>query len=140
MVSNIEGNDLELAVQGIPIGCADTIDLTLTTASTSAVCRDSGGWGQSVPGQHTWGASTGGLIRLATGVDAANNVTYTNLRKLQVDRTRVELKFGTDISGDEVATGFAYITETKATSPANGAATFTVSFVGDGPLTFTTNP
>jgi predicted secreted protein len=136
---NIQGNDLTLILDGIDIGCADTIDFTITTATTSAVCRADGGWAQTVPGQHSWTASTGGLIRLATGADAADNKTYTDLRKLQIARTLVTLKFGTDISGDEVATGQAIITSTKATSPANAAATFTVDFQGTGPLTFSTN-
>lgn len=138
-VQTINGVDLVLKSNDVEIGCAQDIDVTITTATSGATCRASGGWKQTVAGEHSWTASTSGLIRIATGTDAAGNVTYKSLRALQISRTPVELTFGSDVVGDEVATGMAVITETVATSPISGAATFTVSFEGDGPLTFSTN-
>lgn len=139
-VTNVNGVDLTLSVDGIIIGCADGIDLTITTATSEATCRATGGWTETVAGRHSWTASTGGLIRIATGTNAANEKTYQDLVALQIARTLVELRFGTPTTGGDVYTGNAIITSTKATSPSDGAATFTVDFAGTGPLTTTTNP
>lgn len=140
MIQTISGIDLTLKVDGIEIGCADSIDVTITTATSEATCRASGGWTESVAGRHSWSASTSGLIRLATLTDAAGNKTYKDLVALQIARTPVEIVFGTDIAADTVYTGSAIITSTKATSPSDGAATFSVDFTGSGPLVPSVNP
>lgn len=139
-VSNVSGADLTLYLDTIEIGCADSIDFTITTATSEATCRASGGWAETVAGRHSWTANTGGLIRIATGADAATNKTYQDLVALQIARTPVTLKFGTDTTGGAVYTGQAIITSTKATSPADAGATFTVDFAGTGPLITSTNP
>lgn len=138
-ISNVSGADMSLYVDGIEIGCSDSIDFTITTATSEATCRASGGWTETVAGRHSWAATTGGLIRIATGTDAASNKTYQDLVSLQIARTPVTLKFGTDTTGGDVYTGTAIITSTKATSPADAGATFAVDFAGSGPLTKTTN-
>lgn len=138
-ITNVSGADLTLYVDGTEIGCADSIDFTITTATSEATCRASGGWTETVAGRHSWTANTGGLIRIATGADKAGNKTYQDLVALQIARTPVTLKFGTETSGGDVYTGQAVITSTKATSPADAGATFTVDFAGSGPLTTTTN-
>lgn len=139
-IQKISGVDLTLKADGIEIGCAGAIDLTITTATSSATCRASGGWEETVAGRHSWNASTGGIIRLATGTDAATNKTYADFTALQIARTPVELIFGTGISGDTIYTGTAIITSTKATSPEDGgAATWAIDFLGNGPLVPSTN-
>lgn len=138
-VQTIAGTDMVLSANEIEIGCAQDIDVTITTATSSAACRASGGWAQAVAGQHSWTASTSGLVRIATAGDAATNMTYANLRALQIARTPVSLEFGSEVVGDTKMSGTAIITETKVTSPLSGAGTFTVSFEGNGPLVITTN-
>jgi predicted secreted protein len=136
----LSGIDLEIKVNGVAIGCASDINVSLTTAMSSAACRQSGGWASNVPGQHSWTADTSGIIRLATGGDKATNRTFTDLVGLQIARTPVAVEFGSAISGDTKYTGTAYISDTKPTSPLDGAATFSVSLVGDGPLVPSVNP
>jgi predicted secreted protein len=130
----VSGIDLTLSAQGAEIGCADSINLSIDTATSTAACRASGGWQENVAGQHSWTADTSGIIRIATGTDKAGNRTYADLTALQLARTPVTLVFGTATSGDTKYTGTAIITSTKATSPLDGAATFTVAFLGTGPL------
>lgn len=136
----LSGIDLELSVNGVAIGCADTINVSIDTAMSSAACRQSGGWASNVPGQHSWTADTSGIVRLATGSDKATNRTFTDLAALQLARTPIDIVFGSSISGDTKYTGKAYISNTKPTSPLDGAATFSVSFIGDGPLVPSVNP
>jgi predicted secreted protein len=138
-VTNVSGTDLTIYVDSIEIGCSDSIDFTISTATSDAACRAAGGWTEVVAGRHSWSSSTGGLVRISTGQDKAGNKTYQDLVALQIARTPVMLKFGTSIAGGDVYTGMAIITSSKATSPAGAGATFTVDFTGTGPLTSTTN-
>jgi len=138
-VQTISGIDLIISVEGTPIGCADTINMSIDTATSTAACRASGGWAESVAAQHSWNADASGIQRVATGTDKAGNKTYSDLTALQLARTVVDIVFGTSIVGDTKYTGTAIITSTKATSPLDGAATFTVSFLGTGPLVASVN-
>lgn len=139
-ITNVLGVDLVLKANGIEIGCAQSIDVDIKTATTSAVCRADGGWEQTIAGRHSWTASTSGLIRVAIGDAIATNMTYADLTALQITRTPVTLIFGTSHTGDHTLTGTALITDTKATSPLDGGATFTISFTGTGPLVQSINP
>lgn len=139
MIQNTTGIDLKLKVNSIELGCAQAINLNLKTATSSAVCRGDGGWDQAIAGRHSWTADTSGLIRFTTGTDVVTNVTYRDLLALQKARTVVTVVFGTTIVGDSIETGTALITDIKATSPLDGAATFTVSLQGTGPLVTTVN-
>jgi predicted secreted protein len=139
-VINVNGIDLTLSLNGAEIGCADTITMALSTATSTAACRASGGWAENVAGQHSFTLGTGGLIRIATGTDATGNRTYADLMALQIARTTVTFSFGTAIAGGTKYSGTAIITSNEATSPIDGAATFSVSLVGTGPLLVTTNP
>ena len=139
-VQTISGIDLLLKVNGVAIGCAQSIDVEVKTDTTSATCRASGGWAESVGGRHSFMASTNALYRIATGTDAATNVTAANLMALQIARTPVAIEFGSAVAGDQKMAGNAIITSVKYTAPESGAATASVSFEGTGPLTFTTNP
>jgi predicted secreted protein len=130
----LSGIDLELSVNQIPIGCASDISVSIETQMSSAACRQSGGWASNVPGTHSWTAESGGIIRVATAGDKATNRTFADLVALQLARTPIDLVFGSAISGDTKYTGKAYIGSAKPTSPLDGAATFSVSFIGDGPL------
>lgn len=139
MVQTLSGIDMLLKVGAIAIGCAQKIDVDVKTKTSSAVCRASGGWEESVAGAHSWTASTDGLMRIATGTDAATNVTAANLLQLEVSRTVVAISFGSPTVGDSIISGNAIITGVKISAGLDGAATFTVSFQGTGPLTFTPN-
>ena len=136
---SLSGIDMVLKVGTVIIGCAQKIDVAVKTATSSAACRASGGWEEHVAGRHSWTAGTDGLVRIATGTDAALNVTATNLLALQIARTVVSLTFGSPIVGDQLLTGNAVITDWKVSAGIDGAATFTVSFQGTGPLTPTVN-
>ena len=138
-VQNINGIDLKLKVNGIELGCAQAINLNVKTATSKAVCRGDGGWEQSIAGRHSWGTDTSGLIRFTSGSDVATNVTYNDLLALQKARALVTVVFGTAIVGDTIETGTAIITDIKATSPLDGAATFTVTLEGSGPLVASVN-
>ena len=138
-ISTLSGIDVILKVNAIPIGCAQKIDLDLKTATSSAACRASGGWEDTVAGRHSWTASTDVLYRISSGTDVPLNVTAAQLIALEIARTVVAVEFGSAVSGDTKYTGNAIITGVKVSAGLDGAATASVSLQGTGPLTSTVN-
>lgn len=133
-VTNIAGLEMAILLNGVPVGCADNIGLTLTTAMSTAACRAAGGWAENIAGQHSWGASVSGILRVATGTDASGNRTGADIALLQINRTPVTVVFGSPITGDTKYTGTALISEYAPSGPLEGAGTFSATLVGSGPL------
>ena len=133
-VINVSGVDISLRLNGIEVGCASSVTLSLTTAMNAAACKATGGWDENVPGRHSWTADVDGLVRVATGTDIAGNRTYTDIMGLQIARTPVTVVVTSAITGDTMYTGTAYLTSTSKSAPLDGNATFTSSLVGSGPL------
>ena len=138
-VSTLSGIDAILKVNAIAIGCSQKIDIDLKTATSSAVCRASGGWEETVAGRHSWTGSTDVLYRITSGTDIPLNMTATQLIALEIARTVVAVEFGSAVSGDTKYTGSAIISGVKISAGLDGAATASVTLQGTGPLVGTIN-
>lgn len=138
-VSTLSGIDVILKVNSIAVGCSQSIDIDLKTATSSAACRASGGWEDTVAGRHSWTGSTSVLYRISTGTDIPLNMTATQLIALEIARTVVSVEFGSAVVGDTKYTGSAIIEGVKITAGLDGAATASVTLKGTGPLVATVN-
>ena len=138
-ISTLSGIDVILKVNAIAIGCSQKIDIDLKTATSSAACRASGGWEDTVAGRHSWTGGTDVLYRITTGTDVPLNMTATQLIALEIARTVVAIEFGSAIVGDTKYAGNAIITGVKISAGLDGAATASVSLQGTGPLVATVN-
>ena len=139
MTNTLSGIDVILKVNAIAIGCSQKIDIDLKTATSSAACRASGGWEETIAGRHSWTGSTDVLYRISTGADIPLNMTIAQLMALEVSRAIVAVEFGSATTGDTKITGNAIITGVKVSAGLDGAATGSVSLQGTGPLVFSVN-
>lgn len=138
-IQKLDASDVTLDLNGKPFGCSTSAGLSVDTDMDEASCQASGAWKEFIPGTHGWGLDADALARIATGTDAAANVTFTDLLRLQIAKTLIPVSFGTTISGDARFEGNAYIKSFKQNRPEKGKVTFSVSLQGTGPLNIVDN-
>lgn len=138
-IQKLDASDVTLELNSLPFGCSTSAGLSVETDMDEASCQASGAWKEYIPGAHGWNMDVDALARVATGADAAANLTYADLLALQIAKTLIPVSFGTDISGDVRFVGDSYIKSFKMNRPETGKVTFSVSLQGTGPLTTEVN-
>ena len=126
------GTMMNIYLDGVALGCSNSFDLNENMAEIDTTCNDSAGWKDVLPGLRDWSVSADGIVTLG----GATSAEY--LHGLVTNRTQVNLKMSTDVSGDAYWHGSAYITNLTITAPMEDKVTFSCSFVGDGVLTAST--
>lgn len=85
------------------------------------------------PGSYTWTLDTSALVAVKeTG--SSQNDTFSIMEKYFA-KEAVSVEFTTDVAGDIIITGSAYLTECSVAAPTDGSATFSVTATGDGDVT-----
>lgn len=135
MASIINAVDVLFSVDGVPVGCVSSADLTIDRDMDVSTCGASGGWEQVSPGIRRWSASVNSIYREFTSAELATNVSFANALDMLVDGTLVELTFGKPGTGSTRYIGSAYINQVKYTHPESGAVTWSASFTGNGAIT-----
>jgi predicted secreted protein len=139
-IVNIASVDIDLSVNGSLIGCAQSMSLEEAVETTSAACRASGKWKESVSGVNSFSASLDGLVRVTSGTDIPLNTTYKELTDLKDAGVPVTIAFGPALKGAYRRVGNALITGVNTTAGDTGFATFSLSLEGTGPLAWVQNP
>lgn len=134
-----QGYNLQIAIGGIVIGCAQTVSFGRQAEVKDATCSASQGTKQSILGQKSYTMSADGLQRVATGADVATNVTLVTLETAFEAKTLLDFEFGTDTIGANKTAGTAYIQSLTKTGGAKDEAKFSVTFEVTGPVTDTLN-
>lgn len=130
MASLLNATDVVVRIDNVVVGCAQSVDITVSRALDPATCSASGGWAQSSPGERSWSGSIGAVARtFETGEEAAN-ISYDDLLTILTDGTKVELEFS--LGTTKRYGGFAYVSELAFSKPETGVCTWNASFTGDG--------
>lgn len=103
--------------------------ISFTMDVRDASTKDSGGYKESLEGQRSFTIECEGM----TALDASNG--FEELYAIWVARDTVTVKFGTDVSGDQVYSGTCYITSLSMDSGVEDSSSFSVSFEGTGAIT-----
>ena len=103
------------------IACGTNATLSLTNEMIETVCKDNDGARTAIPGQQSVGMTVDGLT-------AYNNVGRSHLFTAAKVKTKLTLRYGTGVSGDQYVQVDAYITSFEETAPLNDSTSFSVSF------------
>ena len=125
----INGTSLLVYAAGTAIAYSTSCTVNVNNAMIDVTSKDSEGWTDNLPGLRDWSIDVEGLVAL----DSSTNAEY--ISGLVADRTRVMLKFSTNVSGDGYWHGYAYVTSFSMSAPMEDKITFSASFAGDGALT-----
>lgn len=128
----VAGIDVVFSVDGQPVGCAKTTTLNVSRAELSTTCKQSGGTEEISLGALSWGGSGENIMLIGSDVD------WEDFYNLLLNKTKFEMSFGTNQTGDKVFRGDAYLTTYTLTAGDSDMATFSYDFKGTGPLTFFT--
>jgi len=124
-----KGKNLRIKVDGETVYHATECSFTTTRELESIASKDTNGE-KKTPGNYTWGLSTNALVA-DKAVASSQNDTKSILDAFQAGNT-VSVEFTTDVEGDIVISGDAYIESCNITAPVGGSATYDASFSGDG--------
>ncbi|WP_119792043.1 hypothetical protein [Flavobacterium anhuiense] len=87
-----------------------------------------------IPSNYSWTGSTEALLsNLPTG--DVEHVTFDDILALKLAGTQIDIDFTTDVTGDIIYTGKAFIENAGITSTVGESVKVTVSFRGNGDLT-----
>jgi hypothetical protein len=128
----VKGRELLLSVDGVSVGCANSVEFNSSYELVQAACRESGAFYDAEPGSFTATLSVEGLMKIDTPADATQN-RYYDLAHLHMNQTKIAWVFGTEVSGEEEWSGFAYITSYSQSAPQedNGTYSIELAVVGD---------
>lgn len=132
-------NGLEISLNGIVVGCAQTVSWGASRTEIVAKCFANGGTKVTRPGEKSYELSVEALARVATGQDAAGNFTFANLEQLFEDGTIFNFEVGDDEIGGTKKSGTCYVLNYKESSNIDGETTWSADFSVTGDVTYTTN-
>jgi predicted secreted protein len=128
----IPGRLIGLKVNGIFISCELSCDFNFQAEMLPASAIDSAAWKEFIAGIRSWSMGVSGqLLAEAVGADFKTilNSFFTRIPVLVIWGTRPSATTQLSMSGSALVSGGS------ATGPNKGAATYTITFQGTGPLT-----
>ena len=129
-----EGTTMRIKIGGKTLFHETDCSLSSSIAFKDVASKDTSGV-ISIPGAQTWSISTNSLV--AESALAAQEDLKT-LYATHVGKTKVTVEFTTDVSGDVVFTGQAYIETYNLKSTHEETVTGDFNFKGDGDLSMGT--
>lgn len=130
-VNVIKGYDVGLYLGTILVGCADDISLDVSVAEDETSCRATTGNSRVKtyePGAVDITASVSGVTRVATGTDAATNVTAENILDGTLAGTKYEFRFSVGAGTGAVRyTAPGFFTKATISGAQEGNGTFSAS-------------
>ena len=131
-IGSLNGTNMLLYIGGTAIAGSKTCEYQLTHSPRETTTKDDGGVESFAEGKRGWNAKTDGLVILP-----GSGTTFSALFAAWKNRTKVSIKFSTEVSGDKYYTGLGYIKDLSQNAPDNASATYSVSFDGTGDMTET---
>lgn len=128
----LNGTGIGLYCAGTLLAYATSHTLNVNVATIDVTNKDSAGWTDILPGLRDWSIDVDGFL----AYDSTTNAEY--LYTLVSGRTRLMVKFGNNVSGDDYWHGYVYITSFTLSAPLEDGVTFSASLAGDGVLTKST--
>lgn len=130
----INGNRLLIFIDNVAIGCTDNCQLSSTKETIDATCKDNDGDRQVLSGSQSWTITCTGKWDFASPLGpqqlyaAHKNGTSVGIKMAITDAA------GTEESGKSHFYGYARLQGFNIAGPLNAAATFDLTYEGDGPL------
>jgi predicted secreted protein len=139
-MGKINGKDFQLFIDNDPatsggevaVGCSNNIELTIDVTMLEGVCRDDNGWQDRQAGTKSWQANVTGFVVYT------NTFNVEEIYDIMAAGTKVRAKFTTNISGDLILEGDAYINNFTQTGEIDGFMTYSFSLMSTGELTKST--
>lgn len=128
----VPGKNIIFSVDGVAVGCSKDAKITMDRAVLEASCKESAGTKEVTLGNFSWEMSTENIYKIGSAV---NLITLFNLLK---NGTKVNVSWGTNLTGDQIFTGQAYCNKLDASGPVADNAGFSASFTGTGDLILST--
>lgn len=134
----IRGKDISFTLNGYVVGCAEDVDIEITTSminATTKCAKDGNGVVNEVnlPNVNSYKFSGNGNVPQSTsqGYDV---YSFQQLALAQMQQLKLYATWG--IPGTNLFYGMdVYLTSSKLTSPVEDVAKFTFDAVGTGPIT-----
>jgi len=123
----------------VVIACSTSCTLTLNQAMTEATCKDADSWTSQIEGQKSWEISVDALYTEEDSITAGFRgladliITGPNECSLVFE----ELNNPNYGATNPMWSGVARMTTCSLTGDDNSPATYSATFTGNGPLTFT---
>lgn len=124
----LNGTLLGIYVGGTLVAHSTSNSISITHSPRSATSKDSGGWSDNLEGLREWSAEGEGYMAFDASYGLNDLVT------LYENRTKVLIRFSTEVSGDEYFQGYAYLDSLSVDSSPEESATFSYSLTGTGAL------
>lgn len=126
------GRNMRFFDGGTALGFATECSLSFSREMRELAHKDvTGNWIEKAPGAMSGSGSTSGLYA------ESNNAAESLFTKMNAG-TALTLTFTTDVTGDQVWTGTAYITSLELNAPDNENVTYSVSFEFSGAVVMST--
>lgn len=128
-----KGKNLRIKVDGLTVFHATECKFDSTMKIDGIATKDTDGE-MGLTGNYSWGVSTNMLMaNKPTGSTTTQG--FLELINKHKAGTEVEIQFTTEIMGDVIITGFAFIEKIGVSGSVNGLATADASFKGNGSYT-----
>jgi hypothetical protein len=109
---------------------ATSCKLDFSTKLEEIATKDTDGT-VSIPGNYTWSGSTEALLaKLPTG--DTTHVTFDDILAKKLAGEEIDVEFTTDVTGDIIYTGKAYIENASITADVGSSVKISISFKGNG--------
>jgi len=126
-----KGRNLRVLVDGKPILHATECSFSTTMNFEEIATKDTDGTIQT-PGNYTWNLTSNHLVADKDPVTQANYTDAFELLEQYKNRLPVEVQFTTQIGGDVIISGEAYMSGANISAPVEGAASGDFNFQGNG--------
>lgn len=130
-----KGKNLRISVDGATIFHATECSFNSSIQLEEIATKDTQG-SLVVSGNYTWGLSTNMLVADKAALSTQDD--YKGLLEKHKAGTQVSVEFTTDVTGDLVISGSAFIESISITAPTQGFATAECSLKGSGDYTVAT--
>jgi len=141
----VSGNNLvvKFGEEGseVIVACSTSCTLTINQATVAASCKDGDGWAANIPGEKSWEVTVDALYK---DDDASGTGGFVDLSALIIgaDANNANLVFEeinnpVNIANGNQWAGAVVMTSCTLNGPANDNSTFSATFSGNGPLSFT---
>jgi TP901-1 family phage major tail protein len=111
------------------MGSATSHSIVVNMATRDITTKSNLGWRAKLEGMRDWTGSAEGYVAFDDTFGATEFFAYVT------NRTKLTLKFSTEVSGDDLWTGECYITSFTVDAPMEENTTYSISFEGASSLT-----
>lgn len=127
-VNVVNGTVIGIWVDGTLIAKATSGTLNANMSARDITNKDSAGWKGNLHGLRDWSMDVEALHA------EDNAYGLKEIMALVIARTQVNVRFSSEVSGDEFYSGDAVITSVSANAPVEDNVSYSVSLEGNGAL------